>query len=248
MKRMMAAAAVFCLAAGPIAQAGEDSADLKNALAILKKADSATKKVKAVRYHADVSGDGAMADRIPKVSGDVILAGDYEKDGGHWAVEAEITMPGSSETVKLSGGTDGENTYLIDWAEKIAYEDMDPAVLGRRGQSLSTVRMLEYIHPTPFTDEINGREVELLESTKIGDVDCYQVRVAYERVEQQAHWFFGKKDFLPRRVDRIFPGRDGEKGIQRIVLTKVQVSPDFSDEAFKLKLPEGFTKSDDFAP
>jgi outer membrane lipoprotein-sorting protein len=57
-----------------------------------------------------------------------------------------------------------------------------------------------------------------------------------------------KKDFLPRRVERTFPTQGGEMGGRQTTLSDLVVNPALEKDAFKLKLPEGFTKTDDFAP
>ena len=69
----------------------------------------------------------------------------------------------------------------------------------------------------------------------------------YARGDQESVWFVSTKDYLPRRRDSIFI-RDGERQGTQIVLTSLEVDPKFTKSPFKLELPEGFTKTDDFAP
>ena len=54
-------------------QKADASADLTDALEILKKADAATKKVKAVKYKARSEATGVVAGPFPKVQGSVGL-------------------------------------------------------------------------------------------------------------------------------------------------------------------------------
>ena len=84
---------------------------------------------------------------------------------------------------------------------------------------------------------------------KVGGEDTYHVWVKYGVQNQEADWYFSKKDFLPRRVDRLFPAREGAPaGGRSLIVTSVTPAPKFDKDPFKLDLPEGYTKSDDFAP
>ena len=138
--------------------------------------------------------------------------------------------------------------YLVDKAAKKAYEDIDPAVIGTRGRVIPAIAMVEFVHPTPFSDEINGRSQELKGITKVGDEECFEIHVVYAAGNQESHWFFSTKDYLPRRRDSIFTGQDGQRQGRQVILTSLEVDPKFEKSPFKLVLPEGFTKTDDFAP
>lgn len=249
MKRAVTLLAALSLAVGAMAQesASKDTQQ-KDPVEILKKADAATKAVKNVGYNATLSATGPTAARFPSGEGSVLLVQPENPDGalGKYKVEAKMHMPNSSEVREIVIGGDGENFFLIDPANKIAYQDMDPAVIGRAGQMARALVMGEYTHPTPFSDEINADKAELEAVIKIGDVDCYQIRVTYARGGGEAVWYFGTKDFLPRRLDRIFKQDGG--GSTQLVLTELTVNPKIAGDAFKLALPEGFTLSDDFAP
>lgn len=252
MKRAMTLVAALSFAVGAVAQesANKDT-QKKDPVEILKKADAATKAVQNVGYKATLSATGPAAARSPSGHGSVLLSQPENPDGalGKYKIEARMQMPNSSEVREITIGGDGEDFFLIDSANKIAYQDMDPAVIGRAGQMALALVMREYSHPTPFSDEINADKAELEAITKIGDVDCYQIRVIYAGGRGEAVWYFSTKDFLPRRLDRIFkqPGND-EGSSTQLVLTELTVDPKLAGDAFKLALPEGFTLSDDFAP
>ena len=149
---------------------------------------------------------------------------------------------------EITVGSDGKTYFLIDAKAKKVYEDIDPAVVGTAGRSVGLLTMPEYVHPEPFSDEIKGAKQELKGSTKVGDEDCYEVHVTYTEGGQEATWFFSKKDFLPRRVDRFRQMPTGEKGSSQLIVTKLTVDPKLDKDPFKLIVPEGFTKIDDFAP
>jgi outer membrane lipoprotein-sorting protein len=109
--------------------------------------------------------------------------------------------------------------------------------------------MIEFLHETPFSDEINGKKQELKGSKKINGEDCYEVHVVYAAEQApEAIWFFSKKDFLPRCRMDVGKTPDGRKYVQTKTLSNVVVDPKLDDKTFKLKLPDGYTKTDDFAP
>ena len=105
------------------------------------------------------------------------------------------------------------------------------------------------MHRTPFSDEINGKSRELKGSKVVKGVGCYEVYVVYAAESAPpATWHFSKNDFLPRRRIDYFTGPDGQKFTRTKVISNLVVDPKLDEMAFKLKLPDGYTKTDDFAP
>lgn len=225
------------------------STELTDPTEILKKADEACKAVKSVKYTASTKTTGADAARIPTVDGTVILSGMKNGRPEKWRYDLKAKQAGSEETTHIVAGSDGNEFYVIDADKKTAYVDIDPAVLGGAGRFVQGITMLEYVHDTPFTDEINGEKKELKGTTKVGDEDCYEIYVKYAGQGQEANWFFSKKDFLPRRADRKFSAQGGgEANVRQLTVTSLTVDPKFDKDPFKFELPEGYTKSENFAP
>jgi opacity protein-like surface antigen len=233
-----------------VAEDDKPKSEDSEAKKIIAQADEATKKIKTAKYHANVEGFGWVKERVPKADGEMFLGGKNNDDLDRFYVDLRVTQPGSEEAVHVTAGSNGDMTYLIDHAKKTAYEDMDPAVLGSNSRFLFSLMMQEYTHPAPFSDELKADSRELKGKVMIGDEECHEVHVLYEGGRAEATWFFSIKDHLPRRVDRIFRNRqgDGEIGGTRLVVSNLDVSPKFTDKTFRLQLPEGYTKSDDFAP
>jgi outer membrane lipoprotein-sorting protein len=240
MKKLLSIAMVLGLAGAATAEDGE----LKDATEILKKADAASKAVKSVKYNASAKARGDGPSQMPATDGTVTLLWVGDDDASNkFRIAGKGSMPNSAEPIEFDMGGDGETFFLIDPANKIAYEDIDPAVVGRAGRIGRTLVMREYTHPNPFSDELNGDKQELQGVVKVGDHDCYKIHVVYKNAAAEAIWYFSTKDFLPRRVERIF-GNGGSD----FIVTDLVVDPEITDDTFKLVLPEGFTKSDDFAP
>lgn len=227
---------------------GKGKGELTDAVEILKKADEATKAVKTIKYEATAKGLGASESRAGVVEGTVVLVGWTGGGPEKWFYDVKMSQPGSTDTRQAQAGSDGDTFFLVDVREKKAYEDIDPAVLGTLGGVMRRgITMAEFVHPTPFSDEINGEKHELKGVTDVAGEKCYEIVVKYAGTPQEAHWFFSTTDLLPRRVDRWFEPR-AERGGAQLIITKLWVDPKLEERQFKLVLPEGFEKIDDFAP
>jgi outer membrane lipoprotein-sorting protein len=222
--------------------------ELKDPVEILRRADAATKDVKAVRYKGRVELDGVAKSRLPKVEGEVLLAGNGE-DLERFRVEMRGEMPGGGKKINVIAGSDGNEFYVLDKETKKAYIDIDPGVMGpyapvQSAAVLFSVVMREFTHPRPFSDEINGDKQELKGTEKVGSEECYKIYVEYSGGLGKSNWYFSRKDFLPRRVDRLISGSQGEGSYSTIVLD-LEVDPKLKDDAFKPEAPEGYEKTDE---
>jgi len=228
--------------------AGKKDGEFIDGLEILKRADAAAKAVKSIQYKAAAKGLGADEARLPKVEGKVLMSGWENSSPQMFRYEVKVQRPGSSEITEYTAGSDGDTVYLVDPSKKIAYEDIDPAVMGSNARVIGSVAVRKLLNPDAFADEIKAEKVELKGVSKVGDQECYEVLVHYGKDGGDGVWFFSKKDFIPRRLDRIIPTRSGEQGGRQTILTDLVVNPKIDNNAFKLTLPEGFTKTDEFAP
>jgi hypothetical protein len=216
---------------------------------ILKKVDAACKAVKTVKYDVVFEATGPTPAKNAKVEASVILSGFAHGSPEKSLIDARVQRAESAEVRRITGGGDGEAFFVVDHQAKKAYEDIDPQVVGSFGRTLGSAVMIEFVHEKPFSDEINGKSQELRGSKEINGVDCYEIYVVYAaKAAPKATWYFGKKDFLPRgRIDE-FTGPDGQKTVWKKMISNLLVEPKLDKEVFKLKLPEGYTKTDDFAP
>lgn len=217
---------------------------------ILKKAETALKEVKQVSYRAEFKATGWVAAFVPEVSGTALLGERSKWDLDRFRCEVKLQPRGSSEVIELTAGSDGDLFFLIDSKNKMAYEDMDPAVLGSQGRDIQRVLMREFTASDPFGDEIKPDLVELKGTESVGGEECYQIHIKSD-TPPEVVWFISKKDFLPRRVRRIHPNRrdpKGEPGTTELTVTNLVVNPKLNSNPFKLVVPTGFTKTNDFAP
>lgn len=210
---------------------------------ILEKVDAAAKAVKAVKY--DVVAKKSGGGQGFELKGRYIFTGLEGSEPKKFLVEIEVKALGSSETRKYTGGSDGENYFVIDHADKKAYVDIDPAVMGNRFRGAYRAGlMIEFVHDHPFSDEIKADSKTMKGTKTVGGVECYEIDIAYAAAGgPKATWCFSKKDFLPRKRVDASPRGNTEKTITNLV-----VDPKIDDATFKFKLPEGYTQVDDFAP
>ena len=215
---------------------------------ILRRADKATKAVSAVSYEAEYYGEGQIADRVPRVVGRLkarapqkslisrIVGGSSARES--LRIEAKIRMPGDKQRV-LKLATDGVRIAVLD-------EKSETYTYGQRPEAEELMEpagrlfMLEFLHPTPFSDELNGKSAEYEGVQDVGGVDCHVIYVVYAN-DSESRWYFGCEDYLPRRVDRII-NAPGISGATVLTVTKLDVRPKLESEDFILERPKGFKK------
>ncbi len=246
--RSIMGALVFLLAASSGALADTE----EEILAILKKADAATRAVKSVSYHGEYFGFGMYEPRLPHISGELkvkegrqsilgALLGKHDKTGHPrlWA-EGTFVAPGQDDAdgVGFTISTDGSKVYRIN-RESRSFLSTKLSVGSRVIDVAQRLYMLEFLHPTPFNDEINALEKKYEGKKTIGDVECHVIHVKYLN-NSLSRWFFGVDDYLPRRVDRILgQTEDGEFGYT-LQIRDLVVSPKLDNAIFTMEVPEGY--------
>ncbi|MFO0838761.1 MAG: redoxin domain-containing protein [Phycisphaerae bacterium] len=209
-------------------------ADPPDAKAIIKKVDETTKALKGVSYKAERIGLGENADKMPKVSGEVKAA---RSDGDFPKMRMKGTVAGKDrDPVSFNVVTDGTKAGAIDEKKKTFRVGEFPAAQVLLGRQAPGMLMLEFTHPTPFQDELDADKAKYEGEKKVGDVECHVIYVEYSEGRGEARWYFGKKDNLPHRVDRI---QDGQEAYA-VIATDVEANPKFDDSTFAVKAPEGF--------
>lgn len=259
MKRTLSLMLGFCLVSAAWAQeqgqkeearrpTTQSAADAE-LLDILKKVDEAAKKVQSARYKVELKAWGAIGSQeVPEVKGTVALAGKprgQSNDPDTFRMQIKGEGGPRGKPIDATIGGDGNEYYRLDPATKTAHIDVDPNVVGPTYLGLARwLAMMEFVHPTPFSDEIRGDKREKRPDEKIGDQECWQIHVVYSGGEGQSTWWFSKKDYLPRQVKR-FASQGG--GYITTVLD-LEVDPKLDKSFFKPQVPEGWTKTDEPAP
>ncbi len=249
MRRILTLAGALALVAATSVRA-----DDPDPMKILAQVDKATKAVKAVEYEGELVATGDLAENMPRIKGMVRAAAPRKRGpigrilglqaARRMAFDVKITSPDGEETRHLQVATDGKHIVQIDPAKKTyTHGDMPAAAaLLQRLNSFRSAYMQEFLHDTPFSDELNGKSAKYEGSKKVGGVDCHVIYVVYDVAgPAEARWYFGKQDNLPRRVDRIDMGGGGDYSI---IVRKLNIDPDFDGSVFSPEVPEGFEKKD----
>ncbi|MFH1419251.1 MAG: TlpA disulfide reductase family protein [Planctomycetota bacterium] len=243
----------------PAWAAADDEPDL---MQILGKADAATRAVKKVAYDAEFFGVGELKDKVGRVKGSVkarpgkrSLLGVLTGSGGgqvRLRVDGSLQKRGTNEKIAFKIASDGRQVFCIDETEKVFYQ----AKLSQAHKLLSPARslwMLEYLHATPFSDEMNGKARRYEGIKKIGEVDCHVIYVVYLD-SSESRWFFGTEDYLPRGVDRIVKldsdssddsdADNPPEAATALRITNLDIEPDLDLTVFSLERPKGYEKED----
>lgn len=202
------------------------------ALEICKQADAATKALRSVAFDVEVADEPAAGEKRARGKGRVMLE---VMDKDEMKARYHITMMGTDGKPTSVVGFDGKVGWRVEDSKKkilTSEDEDDAAAMATREMGLI---MVEYIHPTPFQDEINA-DTRTLEGEKtIGDVACNVVLVKYANDQGSARWYFGKQDNLPRRVERI-----GSGGLTSWTLTNFKAKPDIAAATFAVPKMEGY--------
>jgi outer membrane lipoprotein-sorting protein len=236
---------------GRAAYAGDESDKASvaadKAKEILGKTAAALEKIRFARYEGNYKGIGWATEYVPRIEGSVALGEPSEYDIERFYCKVKLTPQKSEDTLELTAGSDGDIYFLVDQATKTVYADMDEAVLGPQSRNIQRILMRPFVAKEPLADDLKAEKVELMEPTVVAGEDCHQVRVTRSE-SQDVVWFVSKKDWLPRRVDRHYKNDKGEIGTTQLVLAKLTAETTFKPAPFQLKVPKGFTKTDEFAP
>ncbi len=237
----------------PPAYAGDEP----DVLEILKKVDAATRAVKQVYYEAEFFGEGDpdLVQRVGKVRGKAwakeakrgLFGNLFGGATDLMRFEGEVQLPGTDSWIPFLIACDGRTVYRIDpKAKTMMYAQLpEGQELLRRGLPLY---IREFLYPTPFDDEINAVSTRYEGEKSIGGVACHVIYVVYRKMptmspdapNPQARWYFGKKDFLPRRVDRIQMVGDKIIGATVQTIAELDTDPSVTTEDFRLQAPDGY--------
>lgn len=202
---------------------------------------------KLVSYDVDYAVTGWFSFFLPNIKGSVVMGKETPNKTQRFRSTLVVEPSGSAEKSTVTAGADGEIYYVIDEASKTVYADIDPAVVGKFRWGIEFAMVKEFAAPDPFAEVLKDGEIKFEGSSKVEDVDCVSIRLK-SASNPEALWDFAVSDKLPRRVTYAQENEKGEKATAVMTLRKLTVNPKFDKDPFQLAVPEGYKRTDEFAP
>jgi len=205
---------------------------------VLKQAAEAFKAVRVVQYEATGEAEGFLATQIPKMQGTVTIEAIPGAPVPKLRMDARMTPPNSSESLTIQVACDGNLATMANHGRKMFTSSEMPQ--GTRVLSQLTPLLIhEFAADQPLERELQAVSVTYTGVKKVGDVECDTVHAVFAENGGEVRWHFGRKDHLPRRVQRIIETPTGKTSLT-IVVSKLNASPQVSDDHFRLSRPAGF--------
>ena len=239
-KLAMAAAGAF-LALFAAGAAEEPVTELTNGRRIIEKANDAVRALNAIAYDVEAHAGSAKHPDQVAIVGRVTIAGEAPNgiDRFHIAVKSWEVPRINKKLENFVVSQIANEWYLVNDSDKSYVKGKRPQDLGTFPQLLAPTLLTEFSHPKPFGDELAG-SVDLAGSEMVGDTDCYKITVIYASGGFVTTWYIGKKDFLPRKVDRE-TGIEPQRERTITTLSNLTLNPTIDDSTFRPARPEGYT-------
>ncbi len=222
------------------------SSQSPDARAIVQKSAEAIGKLKVVAYDLEYEVTGWFSAFMPKIHGRIVMCKETPQFVKRFRCTLKIE-PAGSEAVELTAGANGDVYYLIDDKSKTVYADIDPQVFGKHRSAIDFSLTREFGMAKPFYDVLNGGELRYERAEKVDGEDCHVLHLK-SQTEPATLWFFSERDHLPRRVLFSMKDAKGEVGAGEATMHKLDVNPKFDKDPFELVVPQGYKKTDEFAP
>ena len=237
----LAMASIVCWSAS---SAMGQEPDLKE---IIRKVDQTTKAVKAVTYKVAVWVEGPTSTPQPKIQAEIkAKQGPTGKSPMLW-IEGVMTNPASNQKNEFHAVLNEKQAAVFNEEKKLCLVGDLPDALDLVSEPLKTVVMAEFLHPTPFTDELKADSRTYQGKKIIAGIECHVIDVIYAGGDVQSRWYLGVKDNLPHRVDRYYPMSKG-KLFRVLELSDLKVHSDLDDALFAINVPEDYQKREYVRP
>ena len=220
--------------------------ELTDPTEILKVVDRVMKAVHTVRYEVTGEGRDAYRPYMPPGTAVITAMGFSQGTPEKFIVDLNYDDPRSGAPLHITAGSDGDRYYLIDHQSRSVHADFDFSIIGRYMQTIYVRIMMEFHLEEPFEQELACEKKTLLGTKIVEGEPCYEIQLVFtgERASEST-WCFSKNDFLPRsRVDMFVLG-NGQKGGMTRTFRHIFVEPELEPEAFGIRIPEGYSRTDD---
>ncbi|HOA06072.1 MAG TPA: TlpA disulfide reductase family protein [Candidatus Fermentibacter daniensis] len=224
MKTVPASLILFaCIAASACSPSPQPPAVGTDPVALMQAADSATAAVGAVEYDFALSGTGDFESVIPPFTGSVMAGKPVESGYPLMLVQfSPDTLESGDILPELTIASDGDSAWVMDRSAMV----MTRGALDCGGSDLFEFAfyalMIEFVVADPFLSEIEADSIAFEGTDSVAGVPCDVVYVVYQGGVENARWFIGSDDHLPRRVERI-ASEGGMAGSQILEISNLSV-------------------------
>ena len=239
---------------------GADTEDPKR---ILREADQAIRKVQSLSYEATYQGTGSFSTQSPISTGQVKLSKLETNNPLKAKVSARggFLQTGSADEQPLQVAFDGKTISRIRSGQRaLVYKTLaenNPAerslgfVTSFLGGGAYHLLMLEYIIDQPFIRQLSAPVVEYEGRTSVNGVLCHVIYLEYPldaKRTTRERWFFGVRDYLPRKLEQIAINNLGRYGAYVLSLSNLKVNIPLGNWAFQIRTPRGYAMTPYRAP
>ncbi len=211
---------------------------------ILRDANAAAARLKAIAYRAEFRLETPVAAQSIELSGKVVARRDEEDQHPYVLVEGTVINPITRLATPFQFAIDGENVYSVEHAAKIFARGTIEEAGTNVGNPLFPG---DYLNKAPFDDELQAGRIEYGGEQDIEGVRCETVKVKSSGVpEIERILSFGREDHLLRWAETIvtppkMPGRPTIARRMTFIAKDLDTKPSIQDDAFRLKPPGGYT-------
>jgi len=206
--------------------------------------DSALALIDEVQYSFIYRGTGFLVNILPVLQGETSLRTDPSLDHPLMVLKYnEILRQGTVNELAVPStyiaGTD--SVYRIDHAGLRVYsDDISPEGFLLFNFPPASV-LMEYVLENPFRDEMMAESIAVLAPDTMNGVFCRVFHVYYRGSSgNEAVWYIGADDLLPRAVERISPyGPHDSPGGQRLEISGLTT---LSSVPFEPRLTDDYTR------
>jgi thiol-disulfide isomerase/thioredoxin len=223
---------------------------------ILSEADQAIRKVQSLSYEATYQGTGSFSTQSPISTGKVRLSKLESNNPLKTKLSAQggFLQTGSADVQPFQVAFDGKTISRIRSGQKaLVYKTVaenNPAerslgfVTSFLGGGAYRLLMLEYILDQPFNRQLSAPVMEYEGRTSVNGVLCHVIYLEYPEDAKRTtreRWFFGVKDYLPRKLEQIAINDPGRYGAYVLSLSNLKVNIPLGKWAFQIRTPRGYT-------
>lgn len=213
---------------------------------ILAKADEAASKLKSVSYEGSLIGEGAAAERVPKVEGKIIAQRGATVNRPRVRIDGTFAPSASAKGDPVHFATDGLTASRIeDATKKFTTGKASDAV----SPELNSLLPPKYIVDSPYRQDLTITNIAYVGSDTVDGVECDVVNVTYNPAAGMGiTYWFGKQDHLMRKLENAISVRQpgdpaATKGKIIFIARNLDAQPKIDDNTFKLKAPDGYASA-----